>query len=454
MKRKRTYSESEPIHALPNKRARHWTERSRQRKLSEPTLASDALQDAQQREFHLRTIELIHKSLAGFAQPPQRRLPELEEKNFYYDDQHDANRPDIIYQVKYGPAADISDADKQWLKQYYGEDVTKRYTQYNSKRPFYAEAAQQTGRPLTYQEAAVNEGRDPGSASINHLIASATGQHLINQMTLLHRAGAQQFEEAKKAQSQQGDNIGEEEAESLWKQKRTGLAKQAAAMGRLRGFGRAILADEYARHGYGTELRDVWVATDYNANTLKRNRMAADIQRALEGKTKADRLQAYKNFMANTFDSTGNLRLGHGKGNGRVSTGFDMPITEKATPTPRGRRLFEANYNYGLPEMQVSGRMDNFKPGMFTTVQKTGEPEQNLTSSRWAPRPPNVFQQIAQHVAASGTRLPQPSTARADLSNAQTANRFWFATLRQRMQPQKLHELIAWTRFHSSSSDF
>ncbi|WP_338862909.1 hypothetical protein IHE31_08625 [Mycetohabitans rhizoxinica] len=454
MKRKRTYSESEPIHALPNKRARHWTERSRQRKLSEPTLASDALQDAQQREFHLRTIELIHKSLAGFAQPPQRRLPELEEKNFYYDDQHDANRPDIIYQVKYGPAADISDADKQWLKQYYGEDVTKRYTQYNSKRPFYAEAAQQTGRPLTYQEAAVNEGRDPGSASINHLIASATGQHLINQMTLLHRAGAQQFEEAKKAQSQQGDNIGEEEAESLWKQKRTGLAKQAAAMGRLRGFGRAILADEYARHGYGTELRDVWVATDYNANTLKRNRMAADIQRALEGKTKADRLQAYKNFMANTFDSTGNLRLGHGKGNGRVSTGFDMPITEKATPTPRGRRLFEANYNYGLPEMQVSGRMDNFKPGMFTTVQKTGEPEQNLTSSRWAPRPPNVFQQIAQHVAASGTRLPQPSTARADLSNAQTANRFWFATLCQRMQPQKLHELIAWTRFHSSSSDF
>ncbi|MCF7695544.1 MULTISPECIES: hypothetical protein [Mycetohabitans] len=454
MKRKRTYSESEPIHALPNKRARHWTERSRQRKLSEPTLASDALQDAQQREFHLRTIELIHKSLAGFAQPPQRRLPELEEKNFYYDDQHDANRPDIIYQVKYGPAADISDADKQWLKQYYGEDVTKRYTQYNSKRPFYAEAAQQTGRPLTYQEAAVNEGRDPGSASINHLIASATGQHLINQMTLLHRAGAQQFEEAKKAQSQQGDNIGEEEAESLWKQKRTGLAKQAAAMGRLRGFGRAILADEYARHGYGTELRDVWVATDYNANTLKRNRMAADIQRALEGKTKADRLQAYKNFMANTFDSTGNLRLGHGKGNGRVSTGFDMPITEKATPTPRGRRLFEANYNYGLPEMQVSGRMDNFKPGMFTTVQKTGEPEQNLTSSRWAPRPSNVFQQIAQHVAASGTRLPQPSTARADLSNAQTANRFWFATLRQRMQPQKLHELIAWTRFHSSSSDF
>lgn len=454
MKRKRTYSESEPIHALPNKRARHWTERSRQRKLSEPTLASDALQDAQQREFHLRTIELIHKSLAGFAQPPQRRLPELEENNFYYDDQHDANRPDIIYQVKYGPAADISDADKQWLKQYYGEDVTKRYTQYNSKRPFYAEAAQQTGRPLTYQEAAVNEGRDPGSASINHLIASATGQHLINQMTLLHRAGAQQFEEAKKAQSQQGDNIGEEEAESLWKQKRTGLAKQAAAMGRLRGFGRAILADEYARHGYGTELRDVWVATDYNANTLKRNRMAADIQRALEGKTKADRLQAYKNFMANTFDSTGNLRLGHGKGNGRVSTGFDMPITEKATPTPRGRRLFEANYNYGLPEMQVSGRMDNFKPGMFTTVQKTGEPEQNLTSSRWAPRPSNVFQQIAQHVAASGTRLPQPSTARADLSNAQTANRFWFATLRQRMQPQKLHELIAWTRFHSSSSDF
>jgi hypothetical protein len=454
MKRKRTYSESEPIHALPNKRARHWTERSRQRKLSEPTLASDALQDAQQREFHLRTIELIHKNLAGFAQPPQRRLPELEEKNFYYDDQHDANRPDIIYQVKYGPAADISDADKQWLKQYYGEDVTKRYTQYNSKRPFYAEAAQQTGRPLTYQEAAVNEGRDPGSASINHLIASATGQHLINQMTLLHRAGVQQFEEAKKTQSQQGDNIGEEEAESLWKQKRTGLAKQAAAMGRLRGFGRAILADEYARHGYGTELRDVWVATDYNANTLKRNRMAADIQRALEGRTKADRLQAYKNFMANTFDSTGNLRLGHGKGNGRVSTGFDMPITEKATPTPRGRRLFEANYNYGLPEMQVSGKVDNFKPGMFTTVQKTGEPEQNLTSSRWAPRSPNVFQQIAQHVAASGTRLPQPSTARADLSNAQTANRFWFATLRQRMQPQKLHELIAWTRFHSSSSDF
>lgn len=454
MKRKRTYSESEPIHALPNKRARHWTERSRQRKLSEPTLASDALQDAQQRDFHQRTIELVRKSLAGFAQPPQRRLPELEEKSFYYDDQHDANRPDIVYQVKYGPAAAISDADKQWLKQYYGENVSKRYTQYNSKRPFYAEAAQQTGRPLTHQEAAVNEGKDPGSTSINHLIASATGQHLMNQMTLLYRAGAQQFEEAEKAQNQQDDNIGEDEAKSIWKQKRAGLAKQAAAMGRLRGFGRAILADEYTRHGYGTELRDVWVATDYNANILKRNRMAADIQRAFEGKTPADRLQAYKNFMANTFDSTGNLRLGHGKGNGRVSTGFDMPVTEKSTPTPRGRRLFEANYNYGMPEMQVSGKVDNFKPGMFTTVQKTGEPEQNLTSSQWAPHPPNLFQQIAKYIAASNTRLAKPSAARADLSNAQATNHFWFATLRQRMQPQKLHELIAWTRFRSPPNDF
>ncbi len=47
--------------------------------------------------------------------------------------------------------------------------------------------------------------------------------------------------------------------------------------------------------------------------------------------------------MKQTFDSPGNLRVGHDRANGAVSTGLDMELDSSLQPTERSRRLLEAH---------------------------------------------------------------------------------------------------------------
>lgn len=152
-----------------------------------------------------------------------------------------------------------------------------------------------------------------------------------------------------------------------------GIAQQAAAIGRMRSIGREILREESRSEGYGSVIGGGM--TEAKAFVAKRNRMAKDLHKAFD----QGREKNYKRFMKHTFDSTGNLRLGHSSGNSRVSTGFDMPLDQHLNPTQRGVRLHNAYRDFGYSDMQVSAALTKRNnAGMFTRNQKG----QFLSSSR------------------------------------------------------------------------
>lgn len=264
----------------------------------------------------------------------------------------------VDHQVKYGPAAQLGKTEMSALHTHYGSDVGPRLTQYSSERSDYAKAAKASGRPLTLQEHDVSQGKDPGSASINHLIASGTGQNLLNRMTLQFNKGKEELETAK----------GLSTMTDVRKGALKGLAMQAAAVGRMTGMGRAILAEEHPDAGYGKTLS----GTDAAQKAFsKRAMMKQDVLKSFEGATSTVRHESYKQYMKNTFDSFGNLRLGQGQGNGRVSTGFDMPLNSSGQPTQRGMRLLDTMQTFGLPDMQVKASVanHNYKSGKSTTIR-------------------------------------------------------------------------------------
>jgi hypothetical protein len=298
--------------------------------------------------FAEKTRQENRASLAGSRQEVRNR-PELS--NFIYD----TGATTVSHQVKYGPSANIREADQQWLKNNFGDNVNKRYSQYSSKHDTYVAGAQSVGQPLTLQEDAVENDNSPGKTSINHIIASGTGQNLLNHMALQHARG-----KAEMAMALQNNNP---------RGVLAGLAKQAAAEGRMRGIGRGLLAEEAPQSGYGTRVEDM--LDDARAHIAKRNLMAQDVHNTFDAPQTEQRLASYKSYMKNTFDSVGNLRLGHGTGNGRVSTGFDMPLTHTLEPTDHGRRLYEVQQNYGLSEMETPANVQlenaSFRSGLFTT---------------------------------------------------------------------------------------
>jgi hypothetical protein len=300
--------------------------------------------------FAEKTRQENRASLAG-SQQEVRHRPELS--NFIYD----TGATTVAHQVKYGPSANIKKSDQEWLKNNFGDNVNKRYSQYSSKHDTYVSGAHSVGQPLTLQEDAVENGNDPGKTSINHVIASGTGQNLLNHMALQHARGKEEMATALQNNNPRGVMAG--------------LAKQAAAEGRMRGIGRGLLAEEAPQSGYGTRVDGM--LGDLDTHTAKRNLMARDIHNAFDAPKTEQRLESYKSYMKNTFDSVGNLRLGHGTGNGRVSTGFDMPLTDTLEPTAHGRRLYEVQQNYGLSEMETPATVHledkSFRSGLFTTNQ-------------------------------------------------------------------------------------
>ncbi|MDP3890987.1 hypothetical protein [Nocardioides sp.] len=105
-----------------------------------------------------------------------------------------------LTQVKYGPTADLSEEEKQRVTERLAVpglakgagDGLERLSQYSPDHIDYVRAAERSGRPLTEQEASVKkraESARPGTnlkgvrakdASINHVIASGTGQNTLN----------------------------------------------------------------------------------------------------------------------------------------------------------------------------------------------------------------------------------------------------------------------------------
>lgn len=276
---------------------------------------------------------------------------------FYYDTGRSSGGK-LLHQVKYGPGIGFSANERGLLHQHYGtKKVTSRYTQYNPNRTTYVNAAQAMGRGLTVQELDVSRGRNPGPTSIDHIIASGTGQHMLNRTTLEFLAG--------RSTATSGDDL---------QTKFSGIAQQAAAIGRMRSIGREILREESRTEGYGSVIGGGGM-NEAEAFVAKRNRMAKDLHKAFDQGSEGH----YKRFMKHTFDSTGNLRLGHSSGNSRVSTGFDMPLDRRLDPTQRGIRLFNAYRDFGYSDMQtLTALTKRNNAGMFTSNQKG----QSLSSSR------------------------------------------------------------------------
>lgn len=293
--------------------------------------------------------ELSHDSrkrtLSGkINNPARKRLRRSEpagEGEKYVYDQGKRLGGKLIHQVKYGPGSGLSVEDVEKLNHHYSANVTQRFSQYNSNRHIYVNSAVRNRRGLTEQESMVKANKNPGSTSINHIIASGTGQHAFNRATLEFIEGGKEYGQ----------------------HRLSGVFKQAAAIGRMRGLGRAILREEGVGREYKIKGKDK-IKLKYEE---KRNKMAKNILHAFEGTKKGERIEGYKNFMKHTFDSTGNLRLGNGKGNGRVSTGLDLPLTISGRPTLRGKRLQKAYEVFGYEDMQRQGNISpRNRSGTFT----------------------------------------------------------------------------------------
>ncbi len=269
---------------------------------------------------------------------------------------------ELSHQVKYGPGVNFSPQQSNQLQTHYGDSkVLSRYTQYNPDRETYSKAAIANGRGLTIQEHDVHNKIDPGPTSIDHIIASGTGQQALNTATLLFR---------------EGNEIGSDTTLDS-RERFKGFAKQAVAVGRMRGLGRDIIHEETKTEGYGKtfDKKQLSSMTEDQAHAAKRNKMAKDLSNAFE---KGD-LDSYKSYMKHTFDSTGNLRLGHSSGNSRVSTGFDMPLDQNHEPTQQGRRLLNSYQMFGFENMQESTALTKRNnAGLFTTNAKGS----NLSSSK------------------------------------------------------------------------
>ncbi|MGE5493598.1 MAG: hypothetical protein ACM31P_20260 [Actinomycetota bacterium] len=328
------------------------------------------------------------QEVAGMDYPERKAPPGLS--NFLYDPKDPEMQKKLSYQVKYGPEANLLSQDIGQLNTFYGGGgkggVGKRLTQYETDHNKYVDAAKKSGRGLTEQEAVVDQtGVNLKGASINHVIASGTGQNTLNHMSRQFQSGRNMLDESslKRATIDKEGLMMEKDKDDVDLARKSvmkGLAMQAAAIGKMSGLGRAILKEESPDIGCGKKLGPEEKKLDDPGKAMeKRNLMAKDVRDAFQGKTAEVRYGGYKSYLAHTFDSFGNLRVGHGSINTRVSTGFDMPLDAKNQPTQRGLRLFEA-YRTHVPEavQEKPQQATKIRPGTFTTTASG----KFLTSSR------------------------------------------------------------------------
>lgn len=271
-------------------------------------------------------------------------------------------------QVKYGPTEGLDEKDQAALLAHYGTEGTvktkgkgrgkgkggkapkedtplERLSQYDDRHATYVAAAEQTGRGLTRQEVeAKKSGKNAGNASINHILASGTGQNVLNRMTLQFDEGAKEAGDEslrKTATAKEGD-VPEEAQESARKWVRAGLAKQAAAVGRFAGYSRGIISEREGEKGM-----DV---------AQERNEVLGQTLNAFQGKEEASRYASYKDVLKRTFDSPGNIRVGDDKANIKISTGLDVPLDKDGNPTEHGKRLLDVHEAYAPDDLLADGK--------------------------------------------------------------------------------------------------
>lgn len=305
----------------------------------------------------------------------------------------------VANQSNYGPTADINPAQGGQLQGHYGTvNVLARVNQYNARHATYIAAAQTGGRGLTIQEntARLTNAQAP-NASINHVIASGTGQNIFNEGTLQFRAGAARVQANRAAAlaplppqvpalglgnvQQQGNAIlqrGQARREVMH-----GFAEQVAAVARQQGYSRAIINERGNEplHNNPSNRRIYGAAQAGGALQVAptRNLALQHTLTALQGPTAASRFRAYKDVLRMTFDSPGNLRVGDSYGNNLASTGFDMPLTANQQPTARGARLLHAHQTFAPARLLTPNRL-------FTVTQQN----QDRVSSSIQFAPPRI----------------------------------------------------------------
>lgn len=269
------------------------------------------------------------------------------------------NPTPVNQQVNYGPRADIGAPRLAELQQHFGTpNVLERITQYNTRHATYVAAAQAGNRPLTIQEEAARRTRgQAANASINHVIASGTGQNIFNEGTLMFRDGAARTT-ANMAAALGPNHPGQQQARLNVLR---GLAEQAATVGRQQGYSRAIIEERGGERLTNNPANRRIYGNAQDGQTLRtgetRDKALQHTLTAFQGATPATRFRAYKDVLRMTFDSPGNLRVGDNYGNNLASTGFDMPLTAAQTPTARGKRLLDAHKVFAPPRLLTPDRL-------------------------------------------------------------------------------------------------
>lgn len=341
-----------------------------------------------------------------------------ERPSYRYVSVHDRNSSDYTIkeggQINYGPGEDLGPDEKQALQTHYGINgrafPDTRLNQYNQSHKNYVKAAQAAGRPLTEQEQVADKIKGKANApnsSINHIIASGTGQNILNHETLRFNQGKAQVEQSANLSSESGQEaIG------------SGLAKQAAAVGRVQGYNRGIINERKAEslggkvqtrkriYGEPPKPSESSDDSDDSDKDLKRreyirSKAMAHTLTAFQNPYPEKRSQAYKDVLKMTFDSPGNLRVGDEYGNNQASTGFDAPLNREGKPTDRSENLLAAHQAY-VP--------DRLEDKMFSVDSN----ENRISSSQSAPSPstpPPVPGSSRQSQPISRTPSPRPSQA-------------------------------------------
>lgn len=249
-----------------------------------------------------------------------------------------SDKTKVGHQAKFGPDADLTDEQKEDLKNYYSQSSTdgtplERLTQYSPNHVTYVNHAISTGRPLTEQETIAKDTRSNApDSSINHIIASGAGQNMLNKATIGFLEGG------KKVKDSQSPMLG--------------IAMQAASVAQVLGYQRAIGAENPmdvvdSKEPKSGEALSVGPETKSSLRS---------VLKCLNGKEGEDHFKHYKALMR-IFDSPGNLRVGDGKANIKISTGFDPELDPKGCRTSRTKRLLEAHEAFGPPELLKPERL-------------------------------------------------------------------------------------------------
>ncbi|MBB3042444.1 hypothetical protein [Nocardioides soli] len=247
--------------------------------------------------------------------------------------------------------------------------IFERLTQYDSSHGAYLAHAHRTGRPLTLQEqTAQDAGDNAPDSSINHVIASGVGQNTLNQALANFSRGA---ETAPAPGS---------------------LALQAAAVGRVQMYNRAIALENHKSPDSADSSQPEVVAA---RNTLLRNTLAL---------METGGLDKYRALLKSTFDSPGNLRVGHDGANNAVSTGVDVELTPQGLPTQRSQRLLDAH---------LAAAPDHDTDIWTTFTDDADVPVENrlaaLSSSQEAPNPEQADVYLAPEPAPAPSFVKRPS---------------------------------------------